>query len=201
LQPSTRRRYPSSKKIVEVLRAASEVSRALRCTGSRPPCLVPVPIDGSPPLPTAHQAYCARHAVMSGNFDSSPGFARTQSSRQQSQARAERLSRLALRPDTRLHHDRSAVGCFETKTSNEAPPQTDEACGWSGSSRRFMTSSGKPGSIGPHGSKRLQEANLHDRSREHDSTKRGHYPQRSSSRSRGSTECTSTSMCLGCRPN
>src|SRR5436309_2252800 len=37
--------------------------------------------------------------------------------------------------------------------ASEASPQTDEACGNRGSDRRFMTSSGKPGSVGPRGSK------------------------------------------------
>ena len=42
---------------------------------------------------------------------------------------------------------------------NEALPLTDEACFGCGSDRRFMTNSGKPGSVGTdERSKRLQEA-------------------------------------------
>jgi hypothetical protein len=64
--------------------------------------------------------------------------------------------------------------------SNEAPPQTDEACR-GGSSRRFMTSSGRtPVSSGPIiGLYALEGAKPDDRSRADDSTKCGRPSRRS----------------------
>lgn len=69
--------------------------------------------------------------------------------------------------------------------SSEASPQTDEGGGHCGSDRRFVTSSGKPGSVGPNGQNAFGRQDLHDRSRVDDRTMRGRARQASCAADRG----------------
>src|SRR6266566_2273374 len=95
------------------------------------------------------------------------------------------LTRLRLRPTRRVGtvaRRRSLVKAFSGRGGHRfsAQAQTENTCGYCGSDRRFMTSSGKTRLSGTDDrSKRLQEAKPHDRSQGNDSTERGRYCQRS----------------------